>query len=78
MTPPTPPEILSQDLQASAEDVQDYEAPERGNLLYKLYSLQDVLLMVRSSVNLTHTRRVGDGSNAVRSSTIYGTNILTS
>uniref|UniRef100_A0A3Q4AK52 Little elongation complex subunit 2 C-terminal domain-containing protein n=1 Tax=Mola mola TaxID=94237 RepID=A0A3Q4AK52_MOLML len=51
--------ILSQDLQASAEDEQDYEAPQEGNLLYKLYSLQDLLIMVRSSVSLTHTRKVG-------------------
>ncbi|XP_074488999.1 little elongation complex subunit 2 isoform X2 [Sebastes fasciatus] len=51
--------ILSQDLQAAAEDEQDYKAPEEGNLLYKLYSLQDLLLMVRSSVSLTHTRSVG-------------------
>ncbi|XP_069019363.1 little elongation complex subunit 2 isoform X1 [Embiotoca jacksoni] len=55
--------ILSQDLQASAEDEQDYEAPAEGNLIYKLYSLQELLLMVRSSVLLTHTRRVGNGEN---------------
>lgn len=58
-------EILSQDLQAGAEDEQDYEAPEEGNLLYKLYSLQDLLLMVRSSVSLTHTRKVGSKKNQV-------------
>lgn len=52
-------ELLSQVLQAGAEDEHDYEAPEKGNLLYKLYSLQDLLLMVRSSVALTHTRKVG-------------------
>ncbi|XP_056273011.1 little elongation complex subunit 2 isoform X1 [Pseudoliparis swirei] len=51
--------ILSQVLQAGAEDEQDYTAPEEGNLLYKLYSLQELLLMVRSSVSLTHTRKVG-------------------
>ncbi|XP_033997692.1 little elongation complex subunit 2 [Trematomus bernacchii] len=51
--------LLSEDLQAGAEDEQDYIAPEEGNLLYKLYSLQDLLLMVRSSVSLTHSRRVG-------------------
>lgn len=45
----------------SAEDEQDYEAPEEGNVLYKLYSLQDVLLLVRSSVPLAHSRRVGSG-----------------
>uniref|UniRef100_A0A1A8FIX7 NMDA receptor regulated 2 n=2 Tax=Nothobranchius korthausae TaxID=1143690 RepID=A0A1A8FIX7_9TELE len=55
--------ILSEDLQAYAEDEQDYEAPEEGNLLYKLYSLQDVLLLVRSSVSLTHTRSVGSNKN---------------
>lgn len=55
--------ILSEELQAGAEDEQDYEAPEKGNLLYKLYSLQDLLLMVRSSVSLTHTRRVGGTQN---------------
>ncbi|XP_068579665.1 little elongation complex subunit 2 isoform X2 [Cebidichthys violaceus] len=56
--------ILSQDLQAGAEDEQDYQAPEEGNLLYKLYSLQDLLLMVRSSVSLTHNRKVGqNGQN---------------
>ena len=52
-------EILSHDLQAGAEDEQDYQAPEEGNLLYKLYSLQDLLLLVRSSVSLTHSRQVG-------------------
>jgi len=66
-TPPTTPsEILSEDLQACAEDEQDYEAPVEGNLLYKLYSLQDLLLMVRSSVSLTHTRNVGGSQNQVK------------
>ncbi|XP_053741718.1 little elongation complex subunit 2 isoform X1 [Synchiropus splendidus] len=57
-----PKKILSQELQAGAEDEQDYKAPEEGNLLYKLYSLEDLLLMVRSSVSLTHTRRVASSS----------------
>lgn len=56
---------MSQDLQAGAEDEQDYEAPEEGNLIYKLYSLHDVLLMVRSSVTLSHTRSVGSNENKV-------------
>uniref|UniRef100_A0A3B4G2B2 Interactor of little elongator complex ELL subunit 2 n=1 Tax=Pundamilia nyererei TaxID=303518 RepID=A0A3B4G2B2_9CICH len=55
--------LLSQDLQATTEDEQDYEAPVEGNLFYKLYSLQDLLLMVRSSVSLTHTRKVGSRKN---------------
>lgn len=71
MMPPPPTsnlaEILSEDLQAGAEDEQDYEAPKEGNLLYKLYSLQDVLLLVRSSVSLTHTRKVGSSPNKVDS-----------
>lgn len=61
--PPTG--ILSQELQAGAEDENDYDAPEEGNVLYKLYSLQDLLLMVRSSVSLTHTRNVGNSQNQV-------------
>ncbi|XP_074534689.1 little elongation complex subunit 2 [Halichoeres trimaculatus] len=55
--------ILSEDLQASVEDEKDYEPPEKGNLLYKLYSLQDLLLMVRSSVPLSHSRSVGGSQN---------------
>lgn len=58
-------ELLSEDLQAGAEDEQDYKAPEEGSVLYKLYSLQDLLLMVRSSIALTHTRKVGSGQNQV-------------
>ncbi|KAG7522926.1 little elongation complex subunit 2 [Solea senegalensis] len=57
--------ILSQDLQDGAEDEQDYEAPEGGNLLYKLYSLQDLLVMVRTSVSLSHTRKVGSQNQIV-------------
>lgn len=59
--------LLSQDLQAGAEDEQDYDAPKEGNLIYKLYSLHDLLLMVRSSVALSHTRSVGSSENKVQS-----------
>ncbi|XP_023136369.2 little elongation complex subunit 2 [Amphiprion ocellaris] len=55
--------LLSQDLQASAENEQDYEAPVDGNLFYKLYSLQDLLLMVRSSISYTYTGRVDTDTN---------------
>ncbi|XP_038124781.1 little elongation complex subunit 2 [Cyprinodon tularosa] len=55
--------ILSENLQSCAEDEQDYEAPVEGNLLYKLYSLQDLLVMVRSSVSLTHSRNVANIQN---------------
>ncbi|XP_012726922.2 little elongation complex subunit 2 [Fundulus heteroclitus] len=56
-------QILSENLRACAEDEQDYEAPAEGNLLYKLYSLQELLVMVRSSVSLTHSRNVGNNQN---------------
>lgn len=59
--------LLSEDLQAGAEDEQDYDAPKEGNLIYKLYSLHDLLLMVRSSVALSHTRSVGSSENKVQS-----------
>ncbi|XP_076863583.1 little elongation complex subunit 2 [Brachyhypopomus gauderio] len=56
---PTAPRtrLLREDLLASGEDGCDYEPPRDGSLLYKLYSLQDVLLMVRSSVGAAHPRR---------------------
>lgn len=60
-----PTERLSQDLQAAAEDEQDYEAPKEGNLLYKLYSLDDLLLMVRSSISFTHSRKFDSNQNKV-------------
>ncbi|XP_035274706.1 little elongation complex subunit 2 isoform X1 [Anguilla anguilla] len=44
--------LLSEELMLSEEDKLDYACPEEGNLLYRLYSLKDVLLMVRSSVPL--------------------------
>ncbi|XP_051916391.1 little elongation complex subunit 2 isoform X1 [Hippocampus zosterae] len=55
---PEKKKILSQELQAGAEDEQDYESPERGNLLYKLFSLQDVLLIVRTSVPVAQSRKI--------------------
>ncbi|XP_077566532.1 little elongation complex subunit 2 [Stigmatopora nigra] len=57
---PEKKKILSQDLQASAEDEQDYTSPEKGNLLYKLYSLQDVLIIVRSSVHFAQKRKASE------------------
>uniref|UniRef100_A0A3P8URZ7 Interactor of little elongation complex ELL subunit 2 n=1 Tax=Cynoglossus semilaevis TaxID=244447 RepID=A0A3P8URZ7_CYNSE len=57
--------ILSEELQAGAEDEQDYKTPDKSNLLYKLYSLQDLLVMVRSSVPLTHSRKVGSQNELV-------------
>ncbi|XP_054633332.1 little elongation complex subunit 2 isoform X2 [Dunckerocampus dactyliophorus] len=50
--------ILPWELQASSEDERDYTAPEKGNLLYKLYTLQDLLIMVRTSVSLARPTKV--------------------
>ncbi|KAK3558919.1 hypothetical protein QTP86_032183 [Hemibagrus guttatus] len=48
--------LLREELLVSAEDEEDYDAPEEGSVLYKLYSLLDVLLMVRSTVSIAHPR----------------------
>uniref|UniRef100_A0A671NJY8 Little elongation complex subunit 2-like n=1 Tax=Sinocyclocheilus anshuiensis TaxID=1608454 RepID=A0A671NJY8_9TELE len=57
--------LLKEDLQVSAEDEMDYDPPAEGSVLYKLYSLLDVLLMVRSSVNIAHPRHDKDTFRAV-------------
>lgn len=40
----------------SAEDEQDFQAPEESSVFYKLYSLLDILLMVRSTVDIAQPR----------------------
>ncbi|KAJ8002412.1 hypothetical protein DPEC_G00158620 [Dallia pectoralis] len=57
--------LLCEDLMRGAEDVEDYVSPEEGNLLYKLYSLQDLLLLVQSHIYLAHTRNLGTGNKMV-------------
>ncbi|KAI2648253.1 Nuclear receptor ROR-alpha A [Labeo rohita] len=57
--------LLKEDLQVSAEDEMDYNPPAEGSVLYKLYSLLDVLLMVRSSVDIAHPRHDKDTFRAV-------------
>ncbi|XP_058623784.1 little elongation complex subunit 2 isoform X2 [Onychostoma macrolepis] len=57
--------LLKEDLQVSAEDEMDYDTPAEGSVLYKLYSLLDVLLMVRSSVDIAHPRHDKDTFRAV-------------
>ncbi|KAG7468232.1 hypothetical protein MATL_G00140780 [Megalops atlanticus] len=64
-TPVQNKRLLSEDLLVSAEDEQDYECPEEGNLLYRLYSLQDILLMVRSSVPLARSKMIAAGPKTV-------------
>ncbi|KFU99873.1 NMDA receptor-regulated protein 2, partial [Pterocles gutturalis] len=45
-----PQRKLPNDLQMLEEDPSEYEAPQDGNLVYKLFSLNDLLLLVRCSV----------------------------
>ncbi|KAJ0028946.1 hypothetical protein NQD34_003943 [Periophthalmus magnuspinnatus] len=58
-------EILSQALQAVSEDECDYDCPEEGNVLFKLYSLDGLLLLVRSSISLGHNRKLGNQTQCV-------------
>ncbi|CAL8355966.1 unnamed protein product [Lota lota] len=55
--------LLPEHLQESAEDERDYQAPQEGNLLYKLYSLSSLLVLVRSALSLTHSRAGSNGIN---------------
>ncbi|GAA6105036.1 little elongation complex subunit 2 [Tachysurus ichikawai] len=57
--------LLAEELLVSAEDEEDYIAPEEGSVLYKLYSLLDVLLMVRSTVSIAHPRHDQETFRAV-------------
>ncbi|XP_033823367.1 little elongation complex subunit 2 [Periophthalmus magnuspinnatus] len=57
--------ILSQALQAVSEDECDYDCPEEGNVLFKLYSLDGLLLLVRSSISLGHNRKLGNQTQCV-------------
>ncbi|XP_015199167.2 little elongation complex subunit 2 [Lepisosteus oculatus] len=51
--------LLQGSLSAVEEDDQEYRAPQEGNLLYQLYSLGDMLLLVRSTIEsaLAKTKR---------------------
>ncbi|XP_036909918.1 little elongation complex subunit 2 isoform X2 [Sturnira hondurensis] len=47
---------LPYELQDYVEDTSEYVAPREGNLVYKLFSLHDLLLLVRCSVQRIETR----------------------
>nr|XP_014997850.1 little elongation complex subunit 2 isoform X2 [Macaca mulatta] len=47
---------LPYELQDYVEDTSEYLAPQEGNFVYKLFSLQDLLLLVRCSVQRIETR----------------------
>ncbi|KAI7811852.1 putative NMDA receptor-regulated protein 2, partial [Triplophysa rosa] len=57
--------LLKEDLQIRAEDELDFDPPAEGSVLYKLYSLHDILLMVRSSVPIAHPRHDRETFRAV-------------
>uniref|UniRef100_H3BDG7 Interactor of little elongation complex ELL subunit 2 n=1 Tax=Latimeria chalumnae TaxID=7897 RepID=H3BDG7_LATCH len=51
-----PKELLSGELLYCDEDESEYLAPQEGNLLYKFFSLDEMLLLVRSSVHQALTK----------------------
>ncbi|XP_069079566.1 little elongation complex subunit 2 isoform X1 [Pleurodeles waltl] len=53
-------DMLPDRLQMLVEDASEYTAPEDGNLVYKLFSLDGMLLLVRCSVQKawTHSKRI--------------------
>ncbi|NWH96571.1 ICE2 protein, partial [Tichodroma muraria] len=50
-----PKRKLPSELQLLQEDPSEYQAPEEGNVVYKLFSLNDLLLLVRCSVQKVKT-----------------------
>ncbi|XP_074863182.1 little elongation complex subunit 2 isoform X2 [Carettochelys insculpta] len=52
----SPKGILASKLKLLVEDSSEYTAPEDGNLVYKLFSLNDLLLLVRCSVQKVKTK----------------------
>nr|XP_023673333.1 little elongation complex subunit 2 isoform X2 [Paramormyrops kingsleyae] len=58
-----PARLLPEDLLDVTEDELDYEQPQEGNLIYKMYSLQELLLLVRSSVPFARRTKLGQGPN---------------
>ncbi|XP_018619500.2 little elongation complex subunit 2 [Scleropages formosus] len=57
--------LLSEELLAAEEDEGNYQQPDEGNLVYKLYSLQDVLLMVRCSVPFARSKKSNMDSKTI-------------
>ncbi|XP_004374678.1 little elongation complex subunit 2 [Trichechus manatus latirostris] len=53
---PKPKGRLPYELQDYVEDTSEYLAPKEGNFVYKLFSLQDLLLLARCSVQRIETR----------------------
>uniref|UniRef100_A0A6I8NTS1 Interactor of little elongation complex ELL subunit 2 n=1 Tax=Ornithorhynchus anatinus TaxID=9258 RepID=A0A6I8NTS1_ORNAN len=58
--------LLPDDLQFLVEDKSQYVAPAEGNVVYKLFSLQDQLLLVRCSVQKVQTRPLSSNQRKIR------------
>ncbi|XP_038602921.1 little elongation complex subunit 2 isoform X2 [Tachyglossus aculeatus] len=58
--------LLPDDLQFLVEDKSQYVVPEEGNVVYKLFSLQDQLLLIRCSVQKVQTRSISSNQKKIR------------
>ncbi|XP_045142385.1 little elongation complex subunit 2 isoform X2 [Echinops telfairi] len=62
---------LPYELQDYVEDTSEYIAPKEGNFVYKLFSLQDLLLLVRCSVQRIETRPRSKKRKKIRRFPVY-------
>ncbi|XP_032654400.1 little elongation complex subunit 2 isoform X2 [Chelonoidis abingdonii] len=65
----TPKGLLPAELKMLVEDRSEYTAPQDGNLVYKLFSLDDLLLLVRCSVQKVRTERRSCNKRQIRKHT---------
>uniref|UniRef100_A0A8C8RP08 Interactor of little elongation complex ELL subunit 2 n=1 Tax=Pelusios castaneus TaxID=367368 RepID=A0A8C8RP08_9SAUR len=61
--------LLPVELKMLVEDLSEYTAPQDGNLVYKLFSLDDLLLLVRCSVQKVKTGPRSYKKNQIRKHT---------
>ncbi|KAH1184083.1 hypothetical protein KIL84_014699 [Mauremys mutica] len=64
-----PKGLLPTELKMLVEDQSEYTAPQDGNLVYKLFSLDDLLLLVRCSVQKVRTERRSCNKRQIRKHT---------
>uniref|UniRef100_A0A452GWI0 Little elongation complex subunit 2 C-terminal domain-containing protein n=1 Tax=Gopherus agassizii TaxID=38772 RepID=A0A452GWI0_9SAUR len=64
-----PKGLLPTELKMLVEDRSEYTAPQDGNLVYKLFSLDDLLLLVRCSVQKVRTERRSCNKRQIRKHT---------
>ncbi|XP_074090386.1 little elongation complex subunit 2 isoform X2 [Macrotis lagotis] len=64
--------LLPHDLQMFVENKSEYLTPQKGNLVYKLFNFQDLLLLVRCGIQKVETRpRSKKRKNVRRQSPVY-------